>query len=197
MNIELEHNYLKIKNKLKPKKGRVLISQPFSSDDLFKRSIVLLTEHNKKGSVGFILNKPIKAKLSELLYDFEGCNSLVSIGGPVHTDSIFFIQKLGDNIPGSHHICQNLYWGGDIDVLRVMAKNSTIQDNKIRFFVGYSGWSPNQLKDEIENNYWVVSDFIPQNIFINNSPGLWNFVVSSLGNEFKVWSNTPKNPIFN
>ena len=67
----------------KPEKGKILISEPFLQDFNFKRSIVLLCEHNEEGTVGFILNKPTQVKLSQLIEDFPDFNAPVYFGGPV------------------------------------------------------------------------------------------------------------------
>ena len=194
---EIEHDYLTIKNNLSPQSGRLLISEPFSGDHFFSRTVVLLTEHNQNGSVGFILNKPIKESLGDVVHDFEGFNSIISVGGPVATDSVFYIHKLDKKLKGSQHIHGNLYWGGDIELLKLMIKNNKVSANKIRFFVGYSGWSPKQLDSELKNNFWVVSDFVPKNLLFNHSPQMWNLVISALGDDFKVWANTPENPSLN
>ena len=63
--------YLKIKsNNIAPSRGKLLISEPFLNDYFFKRSVVLLAEHNEEGSFGVIMNKPINTKFNEVIKDF-------------------------------------------------------------------------------------------------------------------------------
>ena len=65
---------LKIKEmakvKPKPKKGSYLLSEPFLHDKNFQRAVVLITEHNEHGSIGFVLNKPIAFRLNEVVEDY-------------------------------------------------------------------------------------------------------------------------------
>ena len=197
--MDLDIDFLKIENTVKPKQGSLLISEPFSQDSYFKRSVVLLTEHNEEGTLGFILNKPVKASLKEVLEGFPSFNASVSLGGPVGTDSIYYLHTLGDKIPESVKVKNNIYWGGNFDILQIMIASGAIGSDQIRFFIGYSGWRPNQLKGEIEKNYWIVSNRIPKEIELmtNNSEDVWNTAVNSLGNRYKIWNNIPENPVFN
>jgi putative AlgH/UPF0301 family transcriptional regulator len=68
-------------NDTEPEQGLVLVSEPFAPDSIFSRSVVLLAEHNEEGTVGFILNKPVNRKLSQLSSDFGNFDMKVSLGG--------------------------------------------------------------------------------------------------------------------
>ncbi len=73
-------------------KGNLLISAPFLND-VFKRSVILLAEHNEEGTVGFILNKPTEYKLDQIIDDFPEFDATVFLGGPVQQDSLNFIHR--------------------------------------------------------------------------------------------------------
>ena len=75
-------------NNLKPTKGRILISEPFLVDYYFKRSVVLLAEHNDEGSFGLIINKPVDMHLGDVLHDFPDFNAPIYLGGPVKTENL-------------------------------------------------------------------------------------------------------------
>ena len=75
---------------IKPMQGRVLISEPFLNDYYFKRSVVLLVEHDDEGSFGLIINKPLKLKLSDVSKEFSNFEADVYLGGPVKTENIYF-----------------------------------------------------------------------------------------------------------
>ncbi|MCK5822931.1 MAG: YqgE/AlgH family protein [Bacteroidales bacterium] len=177
-------------------KGKILISEPFAQDNYFHRSIVLLTEHNEKGSFGFILNKPIDIKPNEILKDFPKADFNVSIGGPVNQDSVHYIHTLGDKIPQSVNICENVFWGGDFDILKVLVKQGLIHKNQLRFFIGYSGWEAKQLDEELLKNYWIVSEINSEKI-MNIKKDYWKNILDSLGEKFKIWANSPQNPSMN
>ncbi len=195
--MDLDLDLFKIKhNNIAPSKGRILLSEPFSKDIYFKRSVVLLTEHNPHGSVGFILNKPIDFNINKLIKDFPEFTANVSIGGPVKTDSIHFVHVLGDLIPGSMHVMDDLYWGGDFDTLKELIVTGIIKPDQIRFFVGYSGWHPKQLDNEIGKDFWLVTKLTSHDIMAF-SDDIWKQTLSKLGEKYKIWSNFPENPGMN
>ena len=70
MNNPLDYTISKL-NKLTPKKGRLLIAEPFMDDPFFKRSVVLLTNYDKEGVLGFILNKQLDLKVNDVIKDFQ------------------------------------------------------------------------------------------------------------------------------
>ena len=177
-------------------KGKILISEPFAQDNYFYRSIVLLTEHNDDGSFGFILNKPVSVKSSEILKDISNLDFNVSIGGPVNQDAVYYLHTLGDKIPESIHVCENIFWGGDFDVLRNLVKKGSVTEKQLRFFIGYSGWEPQQLNEELSNKNWIVSQISADKI-MDVKKDYWKNILNSLGEKFKIWANSPKNPSMN
>ena len=129
---------------IKPKQGIILISEPSLHDFYFRQSIVLLAEHNEEGSFGIIINKPIEVRLNDLLKNFPDFNAPVYLGGPVKTDSIFYLHTK-PKIEGSLEIMKGLYWGGDIETIREMINLNQISENEIRFYVGYQAGTLHSL----------------------------------------------------
>lgn len=180
-----------------PRKGRVLISEPFLQDVYFKRSIVLLTEYSDEGSVGFVLNKPISIKIGDVLNEFPKININISLGGPVNTNTLHYIHTLGDIIPDSIKIKDNLYWGGSFEAIKEVIQSPSYDNSQVRFFLGYSGWSPDQLENEIEENSWIVSDLPEKDIMNPKSETFWQKKLISFGNKYSLWPNFPENPQHN
>ncbi len=183
-------------NKIKPKQGMILVSEPFGSEPFFQRAIILLIEHNKSGTVGLILNKPTGHKISELSDEFKNFDSPLLVGGPVKNKNIFYIHTFGKSIPNSVHIKDNLYWGGNFDIIQLLKSGGKNQRNRIKFFVGYAGWVAGQLDTELSNNFWLVSD-IDVNTIMNYDKEIWKKTVNKLSKEYSIWANFPENPIFN
>lgn len=184
-------------NNVNPEKGMILISEPFLQDSYFKRSVVLLTEHNENGTLGFVLNNPIDFSLNEILKDFPDMNANISLGGPVSTSTVHFIHNLGELIPDSQHVFDDIYWGGDFDEITSMVKTGLINNKQIRFFVGYSSWYPNQLDKELSQNSWVVSELSSSDVICGNDKDMWKLSVKKLGKKYKLWADFPENPSFN
>ncbi|MDD3635766.1 MAG: YqgE/AlgH family protein [Bacteroidales bacterium] len=146
-------DFFNIKHKwVSPREGRILIAEPGLMDQYFKRSVILLVEHNEKGTVGFTLNRILDIKLTEMIPDFPDFPALISIGGPVSPNSIHFIHTLGNLVPDTCIIADGIGWGGDFEAIKALIKQKKITPRQIRFFVGYSGWGSNQLEGELKEN---------------------------------------------
>ena len=183
-------------NNTKPKQGLVLVSEPFAPDSIFSRSIILLAEHNEEGTIGFILNKPFNRKISDFSSEFGNFDINISLGGPVGSEHIYYIHTYGKKIPGSIHIKDDLFWGGEFNVIQTMSEAGMLDETKIRFFMGYSGWSPEQLLNEIKKDSWLVSDIDVKTIMQNDNK-IWDKTVSELDKPYNVWQHFPENPNLN
>lgn len=184
-------------NNVAPQKGRVLIAEPFLGGNYFSRSVILLVAHSDKGAVGFILNKRIDFPIYDIFNDFPEFNAKVYIGGPVATDSIYFIHKLGDKLPGSIQVLGDLYWGGDFTELKRQIRLGMLQPSDIRFFLGYSGWDSGQLEDEIKENSWLVTDVDEESVMRELNQASWVDFVKKAGSRYTIWENFPENPSLN
>lgn len=186
---------LSFNNKRKPEKGSLLLSDPFLSDNYFTRSLVLLCDHNDEGSFGFVLNNYIDIDLHKLHPQFPKIESKIALGGPVDKQSIFYIHDFGSDIDASIPIADGLYFGGDFDQI-VQKINDNIDNNKrVRFFLGYAGWSPNQLIEEFDANSWiVVEDFSKKEILDTDLENSWKMYMNRQGGKFKIMSTFPLNP---
>ncbi len=180
-----------------PEKGKILISEPFLPDTFFSRSIVYLTDHNPKGSVGFILNKKLEIKLCDAVTGFEGWDEYLNMGGPVSPDTLHYLHNLGHLIPGSIKVESNIYWGGDIDSIRNLIKTGTVERGQIRFFLGYSGWSEGQLERELKENSWLTARVSPEAIMQSRESDSWKRVLRSLKSKYRVWADFPDSPDMN
>lgn len=180
-----------------PHSGNILISEPFLNDFYFKRSVILLAEHTSDGSFGLIVNKPIDLPLNEVVKDFNDFDAKVFIGGPLRTDSLYVLHTLGNKIPDCQKIIEGIYWGGNMDIIREMIIAKAIDPDNIRFYIGYSGWSPKQLTNEINENSWIISDAAREEVLNENPETLWKSVVKSLGKDYSMWVNYPVDPMLN
>jgi len=184
-------------SKLKPTKGMLLISEPILSDFYFNRSVVLLADHNEDGSFGLIINKPTDLKLSDISDDFSGIKARLFIGGPVKTDSIYFIHTRGDLVEGSSRIMEGLYWGGQAEELKDLILKKEISENDIRFFIGYSGWKPGQLNEEFDSQAWITAVSNSEQVLHSEPATMWRNLLKSLGKEYAMWVNYPADPTLN
>lgn len=184
-------------NRLPAEPGRLLISEPFLFDAYFKRTVVLLAEHNEEGSVGFILNRPISVQLNDLIEGFPDFDSGVHFGGPVSEDNLFYLHTVGEDLEHSKEIMPGLWWGGSYDQLKFMAENNLVMPDQIRFFVGYSGWGEHQLQDELNQLSWIVADTNNQQVMSGTSEDFWTNKLRAMGHKFAAIANFPEDPSLN
>ena len=183
---------------LKPKKGRLLISEPSMEDANFFRSVILLAVHNENESVGFVLNQPTKIKVHHLIEQFPKSDFPIYIGGPVERNSLHYIHTLGTKIEGSQKIMEGLYWGGDFEIVKQMVKNKEVDNDSIRFFAGYSGWDKDQLISEVRENSWII---VPSDkeccMKLSSNKELWSSFIKKMDAKYAIWTNLPADPFLN
>jgi putative transcriptional regulator len=176
--------------------GSILLANPFMEDPNFRRSVVLLVEHSDEhGSMGFIINKPLEVRLSEITLEFSSLPAPLFFGGPVQLDTLHFIHRLGANFFGESLVVkEDIFWGGDIQILQERTRSGEVDITCIRFFVGYSGWSKTQLDWEFENNSWIVTDVTAEQIFDYPPSTMWQEILKNISERHAFIANLPENP---
>ena len=185
-------------NHVVPSRGKVLISEPFLYDEMFGRSVILLVDHSTDGTMGLVLNKPLPLSLNDVLKEFKDISNIpIYKGGPLSTDTLFYLHTLKD-VEESLQIGKGVYLNGDFDAIRRYILQGNDIDGKIRFFLGYSGWEHDQLCQEIEENTWLIgSTSIASLMNEKGSAELWKNVLGQLGGKYEIWSRFPQIPTLN
>ncbi|MEM1388651.1 MAG: YqgE/AlgH family protein [Pseudomonadota bacterium] len=167
--------------------GKLLIAMPGMGDPRFEKSVVFLCVHSDDGSMGLIVNKPAPGlALDDLLEQLEipksdrsaGVN--VYFGGPVEHGRGFVLHS-GDYASQSStlHVDDQFGMTATLDILQEMAVGSGPRDRILA--LGYSGWGPGQLEDEIHRNGWLTCDATPEIVFEPDSSKKWTAALKSLG----------------
>lgn len=183
-----------------PHPGSVLIAEPFLRDDYFSHAVICLVDYAPgKSSMGIVLNR-------QTAYTLQGLVSAVTIeepvpvfcGGPMSCDRLYFLHTLGDIIPGSKEISTGLYIGGDFNAVTDYVNSGYPIEGRLRFFIGYSGWSERQLDSELRENVWAVTDLPPHYPLLDGAEDTyWHRWVKMLGPDFRGWRYHPMNPHVN
>ncbi|MFN3908107.1 MAG: YqgE/AlgH family protein [Flavobacterium sp.] len=179
-------------------KGMLLVAEPSIIGDMsFHRSVILLAEHSTTCSVGFILNKPLAYTLNDLIPEINAFHTIYN-GGPVEQDNLYFMHTIPELIPESIEISNGIYWGGDFEITKDLLQRSMIPKERIRFFLGYSGWDANQLEEELEADTWLVCENnYRESIFETVTSSFWKKKMKELGGAYLLWSNAPSDPNLN
>ena len=182
---------------ISPSKGILLIANPFLKDPNFTRSVIFVCEHLTEGTFGFVLNKKLSKNLDELVPDLTGIKLPVYIGGPVQQDALHFLHQYPDLINGGEEVAKGIYWGGNFESLLIHLKNDSIDPEKIRFFIGYSGWTEGQLDYELKEESWLTVMATRKLIFNTKPEDIWKDSLNHLGGNYKMMVNFPLDPELN
>jgi putative transcriptional regulator len=183
--------------KIELQKGILLLSEPFLPDPNFKRTVVLLTEHDDEGTVGFVLNRPTELTVNDVLDDFPTFDAQLYVGGPVEQNTLHFLHHEKIAIPGSKEVVPGLRWGGDFESVKAGIANGHISTSDIRFFVGYAGWSAEQLAEEVNGKAWILSQASWEHVLGKTAESLWHNVLFEMGSDYRLLANSPEDPSLN
>ncbi len=180
-----------------PSGGILLIADPFLKDPNFIRTVVFLCEHQEEGSFGFVLNKHYDYTLDELVSGLDDLKIPVFYGGPVQMDTIHFLHQYPDKITGGNEIVDGVYWGGDFETTIQLIRSGEINMNKIRFYIGYSGWASGQLADELKEKSWLTVQANRKLVFHKKADEIWKEALRYLGPDYEIMVNFPIDPQLN
>ena len=178
--------------------GILLVAEPFLKDPPFMRSVVLLCKYDEEdGAFGFTIHRKLHTTLDKIVDSMNGYKLPVYYGGPVQVDTLHYIHAYPYLFLDSVKIADGVYWGGDFDLIKKYIKDGTIQPDKIKFFLGYSGWDAGQLEDEIEEKSWITLQGNPQLIFETTAKFIWEACLTALGGKYKMMVHFPTDPQLN
>ena len=164
--------------------GHLLIAGPGLVDPNFWRTVVLVGEHSDEGALGVVLNRASETTVDEAvpeLAELADGMGAVHVGGPVQPSAIVVLadfaepdrcgvarRRLGRFLPAEV----------DPDALGPL--------RRARVYVGYAGWGPGQLDDELEEGSWIVEPALAEDVFTDEPEALWSSVLRRKGGPFGV-----------
>ncbi|MBC9718214.1 YqgE/AlgH family protein [Streptomyces sp. TRM66268-LWL] len=181
--------------------GRLLVATPALADPNFDRAVVLLLDHDEKGSLGVVLNRPTPVGVGDILEgwaELAGEPGVVFQGGPVSLDSALGVAV----IPGDSTERAPLGWRrvhGAIGVVDLEAPPELLAAalGSLRIFAGYSGWGPGQLEDELADGAWYVVESEPGDVSSPVPEKLWRAVLRRQRSELAMIATYPDDPSLN
>jgi len=171
----------------KPKSlaGSLLLAHPALKDASFRRTVILMSAHDKEGAMGVVLNRPMGRRLGELNGDFSlGPLASVAVfhGGPVQTEQLILAawQTQDEGF--------KLYFGIEPEKAAQLA---TEEGMHLRAFLGYSGWTGGQLEGELKQKTWVVAPVPGDLMRHRQDDALWRAVLGGVGDEWRLLADEP------
>jgi putative transcriptional regulator len=190
--------------------GRLLVATPLLDDPNFRRTVVLLVEHDEgEGTIGVVLNRPTEVSVDQALPTWAGLvtgPSVVFQGGPVALDSALALARIpsGDRAAGEPWPTGWRPLEGPPSVARVgLVDLDTPPDLvaagvvQFRVFAGYAGWGDGQLRSEVEEGAWYVVPSAPGDAFIDDPEHLWQTVLRRQGGDLAFVATFPDDPSLN
>jgi len=164
--------------------GTVLAASPELPDSSFSHSAVLMCEHTEEGAFGLVFNRLAGLSVRQLFPEhplLHSCTLPVYQGGPVGMDTAQFLHRRPDLIPGGEELASGVFLGGDFDALSSLLLAEPVSVSKdVRLLIGYSGWGPGQLDDELRGGSWLPAILSPDVLFGEGEESSWRTVIRSI-----------------
>lgn len=152
----------------------LLVAHPQFRDIDYRQAVLLAAPAPNGGHVGVILNRPTKRSLSSLFPEHEPSKKVldpVYYGGPFSRGALVALVKAGSTPgEGTVQLMKNLYMAFRVNTIDQVIET---HPNDARYYVGYVGWRPGELKVEIERGIWSVLSADPEVVFRKDVEGLW------------------------
>jgi putative transcriptional regulator len=187
-----------------PRAGRLLVATPLLGDPNFKRTVVLIVEHEEvQGTLGVVLNRPTTIGVGQVLEQWTELTSEPSVvfrGGPVAPNSALALAL----IPGQD---EPVGWR-PLDGAPALARLGLLdldtppgllatEISRLRVYAGYAGWSPGQLEAEIDEGAWYVVPAQPGDVFAADPDRLWRQVLRRQDGDLAFLATYPEDPTLN
>jgi len=184
-----------------PERGSLLVAKPTVGDFFFKRSLVLIVDPDEgDGAMGVVVNHYTGYNLRDIMPEIETVEEIpLFLGGPVGTQMLFFMHTLGPEvIPDAVEVGDGVFFGGQFDAVKRYLELGAPIDGRVKFIVGYSGWSKGQLTDEIARHDWAVLNHPGHGLLLGEGDDdRWRDAVARFGDRYRLWLNLPSDPSWN
>jgi putative transcriptional regulator len=172
----------------------ILIAHPAFRDLEYRQTVLVAAPAPNGGHVGVILNRPTRRSLGSLFPEHEPSKKVadpVYYGGPFSRGALVALVR-ADNTPGSGSVLlmKNLYLAFRANTIDQVIEATP---NEARYFVGYVGWRPGELRGEIDRGLWSVANADLEVIFRKDTEGLWEELLQQ-SKRIRAWPDLPLGP---
>jgi putative transcriptional regulator len=175
--------------------GQLLVASPSLLDPNFRRTVVLVTEHNAEGAAGLVLNRPSEAEVVEAVPQLEPLaddGEHVWVGGPVEQNAVLVLGEFLDPDDAAVPLFGSLGFPAldePDDVVPLTTRR--------RIFAGYAGWGSGQLEDELAREDWILEPASNDDAFTEAPDELWADVLRRKGGIYELVARMPEDPSVN
>ncbi len=172
--------------------GKILVADRNLRDPHFVGTVIVLIDYDGDGAVGIILNRQSETPVTRVLdgvKEAAGRKDLVFEGGPVEARSVLALTRSRVKLAGAQHLFADVY-----AILSEGPLKKTLASgagsNLLRFYLGYAGWGPGQLDDEVDAGAWHILKGDANTVFDSDPDSLWDRLIHRAS--LSVASNGPR-----
>ena len=159
--------------------GKLLVASRELGDPNFAETVILLVHYDSEGAIGLILNRRTDLPISQVLAELKTAKDLsypVYLGGPVETPTVFALLRSADKLEGAEHVFGGVFW---ISTKAALEKTISSRPGPDVFhvYLGYAGWSTEQLRNEVRLGGWFIFQADNQTVFNGNPDLLWRQMI--------------------
>lgn len=174
-------------------KGSLLIAGASLFDPNFRRSVILVGEHNEEGALGVVLNRPAPLAVSDVIPALSAAtDGRIYVGGPVQPESAVVLAEVQ-----RPDLADILVFGSIGFVTGDVGAEAAAGIVRARVFAGYAGWGPGQLEGELAEDAWIVEPARSDDVFTEDPGGLWSRVLRRKGKPYQLLATMPFDPSAN
>jgi putative transcriptional regulator len=165
-----------------PAPGMFLVARRGFLDPNFSQTVVYLLQHDTEATFGLVINRPSGKRLSDTLAyvaDTPFASSPVYRGGPMDPDMLVMLMRNMPDSPQMRHVIDHLQASVSLQVLDRLLEEGKPTD-EVRFYLGYAGWSPGRLEQELRHHYWYLVKGDPAAVFGPDADSLWQKLIDQL-----------------
>jgi putative transcriptional regulator len=166
--------------------NQLLIAMPGMPDPNFSTTVTLICEHNDEGALGIVINRPLELKLGGLFEQLDvedpdpvAASKPIVLGGPVGPERGFVLHDPGATFENSVAVSSEIHLTLSRDIIDALASGSG--PGKSLVALGYAGWEPGQLEDEMLANSWLSVPATPDVVFDMPFRDRWMSAAKTLG----------------
>jgi putative transcriptional regulator len=165
----------------------LLLAMPQLRDPNFSRSVVLRCEHGTKGALGFVVNRPTDLRAADAVVlepPLRGDSGLMLwTGGPVEPQRGFLLLGDDPGVDDSEKVSEGFHLTASVDVLRRLLEcdPTEMTERRVRLLLGYAGWGPGQLDQELAASAWLMAPVDPDLVFATPPEEMWERAIRGLG----------------
>ncbi len=175
--------------------NQFLVAMPELDDGMFGRAVIYIFRHDEDGAAGLIVNHPSEVLFDSLLSEIRlpalkplsRPEQPVLVGGPVHPELGFVLHQGHGPWTSTLHSSESIAVTHSRDVLDAISQGHGPADYIVS--LGYAGWQPGQLEEELADNMWLTSQASTDVLFELPYEARWEAAINALGLDWRLLSN--------